>query len=343
MRDHLRSSVETLGGSPLWLARFAGVGVLIATLVVGVNVTIQAESDAVWLFLLAVTTPLGLGFLALVTAEAMPGGTTHRSAVILGRLAGVAVLIAAVAVIVRFGTPAGDIRFWWTLRIFTLQVGIACLVLLGTEVLRQNRGLRIAVILGRLAGVVVVLASVGVGIRFAVEGGDSVFWVFLLWATTPVAFGVLVLVATEVNRGHRPDGRAVILGRAAGGLLIIASLAVAIRFSVEDAGGAWSLVPKTSTQLGLAFLVLVLSESMRRERDQVRVLLWGRWFGAIVVLAALASGLRFAVQSTHAEILAFLETVTTPIAVALIVVVSAEAIRGGIRRRSDSDQDLEVP
>ena len=342
MRDHRISSVGALEDLPLWFARLAGVGVLTASVVVGVNVTRAAESGAVWLFLLAVTTPFGLGFLALVTAEAMPGGSTHRSAVILGWLAGVAVLIASVAVIIRFGAQAGDIRFWWTLRMFTVQFGIGCLVLLATEALRQDRGLRIAVILGRLAGALVILASLATGIRFAIEGGDSVFWVFLLWATTPLAIGILVLVATEVMRGYNPDGRAVILGRTAGSLLIIASLAVAIRFSVDGAGGAWSLLPRAATQLGLAFLVLILSESMLRERDQDRVLLWGRLFGATVVLVSLASGVRFAFQSTHSEVLVFLDAVTTPMAVGLIVVVSAEAIQGAIRRRSDSDQDLEL-
>ncbi len=223
MRDLSSFSLVDSGGLPLWLARLAGVGVLAASLLIGADVTRKAASDAVWLFLLAVTTPFGFGFLALVTTEAMRTRTAPTSAIFLGRLAGVAVLVAAVAVMVRFGGQVEGIGFWWVLRNFALQAGIACLVLVATEALRRERRLNIAVLLGRFAGILVILAAVATGIRFAAEGEDSAFWVFLLWATTPLAIGVLLLVATEAMGGSDRDGHAVTLGRAAGGLPIIAS------------------------------------------------------------------------------------------------------------------------
>ncbi len=116
---------------------------------------------------------------------------------------------------------------------------------------------------------------------------------------------------------------------------------MAIRFGVETAGSAWGYVPTTATQVGLGFLVLVLTEAARRETDQDNVLYWGRLFGAVVILAVLASGLRAAFQSADGEFLAFLETVTRPIGVGLILVVSAEAIRRDVLHRSDSGQALD--
>ena len=273
-----RTIVDTPPNVTLLLGRLAGVVVVIASLAYSIwfaweiGAGLLSISDQFWLFLLGVTTPAAIGFLVLVTTEAMLGNTPHSKAVVLGRVAGTAVVIAAVAVGIEDARDAIKDEFWEILLVVTPPTGIGFLVLVTTEAMLGNAPHSKAVVLGRVAGTAVVIkvaVDVG-GDRFWVfdAGGDG-FWAFLLTVTTPIGIGFLVLVVTEAMLGDTPHSKAVVLGRMAGAAVVIAALAVGIKV-VRDAGGDgfWWFLISVTNRMGIGFLVLVATEAVKRPKPR---------------------------------------------------------------------------
>ena len=208
---------------------------------------------------------MGIGFLVLVATEAMLGDTPYSKAVVLGRVAGAAVVIAALALGIKVAVDAGGDQFWVFLAIVTTPMGIGFLVLVATEAMLGDTPYSKAVVLGRVAGAAVVIAALALGIKVAVDAGGDQFWVFLGRVTTPIGIGFLVLVAAEAMLGDTEHSSTVVLGRVAGAVVVIAALAYGIKFA-GDAGGDqfWMFLETATIPMGIGFLVLVLAEAMKR-------------------------------------------------------------------------------
>ena len=66
----------------------------------------------------------------------------------------------------------------------------------------------IPVIFGRIAGVVIIIIALALGIKISAGEYDP-YWIFLSTAVMPLSAGILILVATEiVARLVSPDGDA---------------------------------------------------------------------------------------------------------------------------------------
>lgn len=89
-------------------------------------------------FLEEITTLMGIGFLVLVATEAMLGDTPHSKAVVLGRVAGAAVVIAALAYGIKFAGDSGGDQFWVFLVVVTTPMGIGFLVLALAEAIKRR-------------------------------------------------------------------------------------------------------------------------------------------------------------------------------------------------------------
>ena len=61
----------------------------------------------------------------------------------------------------------------------------------------MGRATDIPVVLGRIAGVVIIIIALALGIKLS-SGEYDPYWVFLSTAVMPLSFGFLILIATEI-------------------------------------------------------------------------------------------------------------------------------------------------
>ncbi len=56
---------------PVWIGRILGSLIVVISLAVGIKVAVDADNDSFWVFLAAIVTPMGIGFLILVISEVL--------------------------------------------------------------------------------------------------------------------------------------------------------------------------------------------------------------------------------------------------------------------------------
>ena len=56
---------------PVWVGRILGSLIVVISLALGIKVAVDANNDNFWVFLAAIVTPMGIGFLILVISEVL--------------------------------------------------------------------------------------------------------------------------------------------------------------------------------------------------------------------------------------------------------------------------------
>ena len=300
------------------------------------------------------------GFLAAVHWAILAGIAVIAAAFAVGiwaALEGEGLMLGAVGSLIFFPLIADG--FWAFLVIATLPAGIGLCILMKASALRVGGTPREAVILGRLAGAVVIVAGLAAGIKLATIADSNGFWAFLLVAMNPVGIGFLAIVSTGPLRGGRAWSSVAPIGPPAGVVIVAAALATGIKIATDvEEDAVWAFLFYATTPMGVGFLlfssaaavrglalwrdatklvwlfglglfVAALAGGLFHVRHQMPLLKYGWVFGFAVVVAALAVGIWAADDSPVNSVLTFLIVATTPVGIGLLVFVSAEASRRG--------------
>ena len=271
-----------------------------------------------WMFLMAAIFPIGLGILLIVKTEGMRLSELPDSAVMYGRVAGVVIAAAGLALGIWGATQGG--KFWGFLTFGSVPIVIGLLILLTVEGMRGSDTLDKVSFYGRLVGLAVIIAGFGLASWASAFGG---FWAFLGVAVPIMGVGLLVILSVELieaRRGAKLLDNAVLYGKLAGGVIAIAGLAFAIWVSMSVvANGFLFFLLAAPIPMGIGFLIHRWAEDLDSDAQDPLPIPFGWLALGILAVMGVASGIWLAVEvgSNHG-LLIFLGTLIVPVGLGLL-------------------------
>ena len=248
----------------LWPYGFlAGIMVVVAGIASGVFAASEANNAQFWLFLLVASSPVGLGVVLMITSQNQREGSLWPGTATFGILAGMVLVVAAIALGIKIATDVSEDYFWAFLLFAIVPLGIGLLAFVSAQGLREgeNQGGGLP---GQFIGLVVIIGGVALAGYFAKETEPHDLLMFLLFATTPMGIGLLVLLSAGNLTGDEDWRIPPVLGMLLGALVAVVGIVGGIWWSIEiEESHFWVTLLIATPQVGIGLLSVAEAQRVR--------------------------------------------------------------------------------